>query len=227
MIWRTWLVMGREAMARDRVFGWVKTKRLARDLAFCLLLVAGVVFLLWRTDRERLVEIAIEPYAAMEIIPESLEHAPIADSNGEWGLFFGARVLKNQSCEEIIVERFVHRMGEAAALATNRDISAETVKPSPDTQIVPGLHAKLTKPLEPGDYFFLLRSTCYVADEKIGKMQLGPPAEAFICFHVPEHHGHPMDRQLLQPVSENCRRELSDLVLNPSLRRFVTYEIGR
>lgn len=179
------------------------------------LIAAGVAWLLYRTDDQRLARETNRPYMTMEIVPDSLRQGVITGTS-QWGLFYVLRALKQASCDEILIERFVHRLGEPAPIATNRDIHGEIVSAGPEKQITGQLYVRLVQPLDTGDYFLLLRSTCYVIEEG-ERIAMTPPAEAYICFHVPDQIEAPL-RQRIRPISANCNRELSQITVRPLSR---------
>jgi len=194
---------------------------LTKNILVCLAVAAVVASVLYRTDRERIASQVAEPYARIEIIPDSIEQRPIEGST-QWGLFYDLRSLKTTECDEVVVERLVQVIGSAFPVANSREITGELVKAGPDERITSGLHVALTGPLAPGNYFMLLRATCFQNDpEAPGRRALSPPAEAFVCFSVPGVRPTPLGRERLQPVSENCRRELADFVLHRGQVRFV------
>lgn len=182
------------------------------NLLFVAIIASGVAWLLYRQDL--VAHKADQPYTTMRILPDSLTQRPIADSS-HWGLFYSIETLKRESCDEILVERFIHRIGETDQIAANRDISGEIVAAADTERVTHGLHVRLAKPLGHGDYFLLLRSTCYVAGDDGIKNALSPAAEAFVCFRVPQVMARSEEVQRLQPVSENCRRELSQAIVRP------------
>jgi hypothetical protein len=193
-----------------------RKRALASNLLFVSVIAAGVAWFLARTDQERLAEQVSAPYMTLRILPDSLIQRPVTGGT-DWDLFYSIEALKQRSCAEILVEKFVHQLGEIGPLASNRDLIGETVSPSPNPVIRVGLHVRLGGKLPPGEYFMLLRSTCYVTADGV-KTALSPPAEAFLCFRVttPSNPGEEFPR--LTPVSENCSRQLSAVsVRSPSL----------
>lgn len=182
------------------------------NLLFVAILAAGIAWLLYRTDQERIVEKVAQPYATLRILPDSLSQHPIAGSP-HWGLFFSLSTLKRESCAEIIVERFVHKIGDLEPIARNIDISEEIVPAGNVERIIDGLNVRMPRPLGPGDYFMLIRSTCHVHDEDGNQLPLSPPAETFICFRVPSYALGHEEVQRLDPISETCRRDLSTVTL--------------
>lgn len=182
------------------------------NLLFVAVVAVIVAAILYRTDPGRIVQTATKPYMTMLIQPDSLHQHQIDDTT-QWGLFYTLETLKQNTCHEVLVERFLHRIGEPFPLASNRDISGEIVAPGDTERLTHGLHVRIPHALAPGDYFLLLRSTCYVTDDEGVKTALAPPAEAFVCFRVPPITDRSEEMQRLQPVSDNCRRELSSAVV--------------
>lgn len=196
-----------------------KTQRrsLAGNLLFVAVIAAGVAWFLARTDQARIAEQINAPYMTMRILPDSLIQRQL-DGGKEWNLFYSAEALKQRSCAEILVEKFVHRLGESGPLASNRDLIGEVFPPTTEPVIRTGQFVRLGGKLSPGEYFILLRSTCYVSAADGSKAALSPPAEAFLCFRVTALSNPGEEFPRLAPISENCSRQLSAIsVRSPSL----------
>lgn len=201
------------------------TTRRISNMLFVAVLAAIVAFLLWRTDAERIVlevqKKVEEPYATMKIVPDSLEQHPIPHTTN-WGLFYNILVSKPVKCSEIRVQRIVQRIGEPTPIANNTDVSKEIVEAAPIEQLVEGLHVRLHAPLGSGDYLLVIISTCLIVNGDSEKESLPGKAEAWICFRVPEVPEGTFFEDHMQPISENCSRELSDVTVRPWSRRFAS-----
>lgn len=175
------------------------------NLLFVSVVAAGVAWLLYRTDQNRLVQEFSQPYATITILPESLGQHKIAGTP-YWSLSFSILAKKHHDCTEIVIERFVHKVGDSFPIVTNRDISPQLVPASANPSLIEGLDVRMPAPLGPGDYFVLIRSTCHVVNSDGNRVPLSPPAETFVCFNVPYIRPPLVEIQRLQPVSEDCRR---------------------
>ena len=204
-------------------------KFLGRDFLF-VSAVAGVTALaLLQIQFPTKHALDTEPYAAIEIIPDSLVQRPVLAGGTEWSLFYSIRILQAVACDDVVVERFLHKLDDPFPYANNRDVLPDQAKPSSRPIVMKGHQVHLGAPLGPGNYFFLMRSSCNIADPtKPGKRPVGLPAESYVCFQVPElptETGNFIRR--LQPVSENCRRELSEVaVARPSQRLVMRPDIS-
>ena len=176
------------------LLGW-KTRRYARKI-WPIALTAAVVatlgsFFLVRTDTGRIAEQVNEPYAIIEIVPESLQENWVTQGEGNrglWVLAYATRVIEKQiNCDEILIKRRLERLGDPRPVAEN-SIPTKPVVPLTNAPLIAtGQALILPSMLTPADYVFLLEVTCFQRNSATGV--LGPVAPAAqappLCFRVP------------------------------------------
>jgi hypothetical protein len=185
---------------------------------FTVLLVGSLTLLiLLRTDPQTVaskIDTSM-PYAAIEIVPDSLQQVVIRDDRDsqQWALQYSTRVLaKKHDCAEILIKRRLSIVGAPGPFAVN-EVPSRQLSPKTDTPvIVAGSEILLPGPLPPGEYVLTVEVICFVVNGGGLLAPVGQPAiTSPVCFRVgleatvPSHH-----RRLL---SRHCLDQLGRLVV--------------
>ena len=166
-----------------------------RFVCVAFIVAAIVAFFMWRTGSDRILQISSEPYAVIEVVPESLSMARLVDEEerDHWLITYDLRVVsKRLPCSEILITRRLDRIGESTTAAINIVPSRPLAQVSSKPALIAGQAMQLSRPLPPGSYVIMIEILCFQEDGEGILVASSPPARsAPVCFQIPEFGAEP------------------------------------
>ena len=145
-----------------------------------------VLAILERTDEQTIAQIAGQPYARLEILPESIYQSSASTESGEVShrLYFALRITdKRTSCDQVQITIRLQMFGADLPLVSRIYPARQVASPGTPT-IADNIAVPLKKPLDLGKYILNFESRCFVRqDNTLSPFGTSATAEPQ-CFEV-------------------------------------------